>query len=441
MSGLYQPYEPDQPHLFPPSPRDWLPEDHLAYFLSDTVDALDISAIEAAYRSRGGGTLSYHPRMMLKLLIYSYCTGTFSSRAIARGVEENVALRVLAAGHSPSHRTLCRFRTDHIATFEGLFVQVVQIAREAKLVKMGTLAIDGSKLKANASKHKAMSYGRMKEEDAKLAKEIAAITKAATETDGQEDLDLGPDFRGDELPEELARRESRRATILAAKERLEARTREAEAEAIAKETKRKADGKSKRGPKYKTPPGTPEDTAQENFTDPDSRIMKANGKYEQCFNAQTAVDGEQQIIVAANVSNNASDVNELIPVLDTAIENVGTEPKELLADAGYKSEANFAELEARTTEAFIPLDRKARDAAPNPKQPSTMRMKEKMKTERGREAYRPRKHIAEAPFGWIKRVLGFRSFSLRGLDKVAGEWSLVCAAINLRRMAAVIQWT
>ena len=158
MSGLYQPYEPDQPHLFPPSPRDWLPEDHLAYFVSDTVDALDISAIEAAYRRAGAGTLAYHPRMMLKLLVYSYCAGIFSSRAIARGVEENVALRVLAAGHSPSHRTLCRFRTDHITAFEDLFVQVVRIAQEAKLVKMGTLAIDGTKLKANASKHKAMSY-------------------------------------------------------------------------------------------------------------------------------------------------------------------------------------------------------------------------------------------------------------------------------------------
>jgi transposase len=440
MKGLYQPYEPDQPLLFPPSPRDWLPEDHLSYFISDTVDALDISAIEATYRRAGGGTLSYHPRLMLKLLVYSYCTGIFSSRAIARGVEENVALRVLAAGHSPSHRTLCRFRTDHITTFEDLFVQVVRIAQEAKLVKMGTLAIDGTKLKANASKHKAMSYDRMKEQDAKLAKEIAAITKAATETDALEDLDLGPNFRGDELPKELARRENRRAVILAAKERLEARTREASAEAIAREEKRKAEGKAKRGPKLKTPLGTPEDADQENFTDPESRIMKTGSGYAQCFNAQTAVDGEYQMIVAATVSNNANDVNELVPVLDAAIDNVGTEPKKLLADAGYKSEDNFEELETRSTNAFIPLDRKTRDADPNPKKPATMRMNRKMKTKRGREAYKPRKHIAEAPFGWIKQVLGFRAFSLRGLEKVAGEWSLVCAAVNLRRMAKVIRW-
>jgi len=442
MSGLYQPYEPDQPHLFPPSPRDWLPEDHLAYFISDTVDALDISAIEAAYRRAGAGTLAYHPRMMLKLLVYGYCTGTFSSRSIARGVEENVALRVLAAGHSPSHRTLCRFRTDHIAAFEDLFVQVVRIAQEAKLVKMGTLAIDGTKLKANASKHKAMSYGRMKEQDAKLAKEIAAIVKAATEVDAQEDLDLGPDFRGDELPDELARRESRRAAIQSAKERLEARTREADAEAIAKEEKRKAEGKPKRGPKHKTPPGTPKDSAQENFTDPDSRIMKTKDGYQQSYNAQTAVDKECQIIVGTTVSNVAPDSNQLLPVLDVATRNTGVKPGKTLADAGYKSEENFAALETRGIKGFIALGRKDTAAGKDDDEsPATKRMRRTMKTKRGRSEYRTRKHIAEAPFGWIKRVLGFRSFSLRGLSKVTGEWSLVCAAVNLRRMATMIQWT
>lgn len=440
MSGLYQPYEPDQSHLFPPSPCDWLPEDHLAYFISDTVDALDISEIEVAYRSSGAGTLPYHPRLMLKLLIYSYCVGKRSSRAIAKGVEENIALRVLAAGQAPSHRTLCRFRTDHIAAFDGLFVQVVQIAREAGLVKMGTLAIDGTKLKANASKRKAMSYGRMKEEEARLAQEIATITKAATDADALEDLEFGPDFRGDELPEELSRREERKSAIQAAKQRLEERTKQADADAIAAEKERESDGKPRCGPKRKHPLGTPKDTAQENFTDPDSRIMKSNGSFEQCFNAQTAVDAEHQIIVAAAISNNAADVNELVPVLDAAVDNVGVEPKRILADAGYKSEENFADLERRTTEAFIPLDRKTRDADSDPDRPATMRMKQKMKSKRGREAYRPRKHIAEAPFGWIKQGLGFRTVSLRGLDKVAGEWFLVCAATNLRRMATMMRW-
>ena len=234
MNGLFQPYEPDEQHLFPPSPRDWLPEDHLAYFISETVDELDIEVIKSSYRQAGAGTLAYHPRMMLKVLIYSYCTGIFSSRSIARGLEENIALRVLAAGNSPSHRTLCRFRCEHIEAFKDLFMQVVRIAQEAKLVKMGTLAIDGTKLKANGSKHKAMSYGRVKAEEAKLGKEITAITKAATEIDAQEDLDLGPNFRGDKLPEELARRQSRKAVIQAAKRRLEARTKEADADAIAK---------------------------------------------------------------------------------------------------------------------------------------------------------------------------------------------------------------
>ena len=442
MNGLFQPYEPDEQHLFPPSPRDWLPEDHLAYFISETVDELDIEVIESAYRQAGAGTLAYHPRMMLKVLIYSYCTGIFSSRSIARGLEENIALRVLAAGNSPSHRTLCRFRCEHIEAFKDLFMQVVRIAQEAKLVKMGTLAIDGTKLKANGSKHKAMSYGRMKAEEAKLGKEITAITKAATEIDAQEDLDLGPNFRGDKLPEELARRQSRKAVIQAAKRRLEARTKEADADAIAKEEKRKSEGKPKRGAKRKRPLGTPKDSAQENFTDPDSRIMKTKTGYEQCYNAQAGVDRECQIIVAATVSNRADDSKELLDVIDVATENTGHKPSRVLADAGYKSEGNFNGLETRGIRGFVALGRK--DTATGKggdKFPATQRMRRTMNSKRGRKTYRMRKHIVEAPFGWIKQVLGFRSFSLRGIDKISGEWSLVCAAINLRRMAKMMQWT
>ena len=442
MSGLYQPYEPNQAHLFPPSPRDWLPEDHLAHFISDTVDALDIKVLEEAYRREGAGTLAYHPRMMLKLLIYSYCSGIFSSRAIARGIEENVALRFLAAGHSPSHRTLCRFRAEHIDAFEGLFVQVVRIAQEAKLIKMGRLAIDGTKVKANASKHKAMSYGRMKQEEAKLSKEIAAITKMATKADAEEDVEFGQDFRGDELPSELTRRESRKAVIQAAKERLEARTKEAEAEEIAKEKKRKAEGKPRRGRKRKTPPGTPKDTDQENFTDPDSRIVKTKDGYQQGYNAQTAIDDECQIIVATTLSNTAPDNRQLIPVVDAATKNVGVVPGRVIADTGYKSEENFCALEKRRIKGFIALGRKDPAAGEDDDDlPATARMRQSMKTKRGRTEYRARKHIAEAPFGWIKRTLGFRSFSLRGLANVAGEWSLVCTAMNLRRMAKMIQWT
>ncbi len=239
----------------------------------------------------------------------------------------------------------------------------------------------------------------------------------------------------------MARRESRKKAIQAAKERLEARTREADAEAIAKEKKRKAEGKRKRGRERKTPLGTPEDSAQENFTDPDSRIMKTKTGYEQCHNAQTAIDAECQIIVAGTVSNVAADNGQLIPVVDAATENAGIKPEKAIADAGYKSEENFVELEKRGIKGFVSLGRRSLAAGvDNADLPATNRMRHTMKTKRGRKEYRARKHIAEAPFGWIKRVLGFRVFILRGLDKVTGEWSLVCAAMNLRRMSTMIEW-
>ena len=225
MGGQFAPYEPKQ-QLLPPSLQDWLPEDHLCYFVSDTVDQLDISSIESKYRTGGSGNVAYHPRLMLKLLIYGYCCGVHSSRMMARQIEENVAFRVLAAGQSPSHRSICRFRQDHVDEFCLLFGQVVQIAMASGLVSMGKLAIDGTKVKANASKHKAMSYGRMKEEEKRLRKEIRALVKIANDADSAEDVEFGPDFRGDEIPEELKRREDRLAQIKKAKASLEARKQE-----------------------------------------------------------------------------------------------------------------------------------------------------------------------------------------------------------------------
>lgn len=442
MCGLYQPYDPDQCHLFPPSPRDWLPEDHLAYFVSDTVDQLDIREIDGKYRRRGAGTLAYHPRMMLKLLIYSYSVGIFSSRQIAKGVQERIPLRVLAAGHIPSHRTICRFRTEHLEALVGLFAQVVRIAKEAGLVKMGTLAIDGTKLKANASKHKAMTYGRMQEEEKRLEAEIAAITKMAADLDAKEDVEFGPDFRGDELPDELARRESRLEVIQAAKKRLEERTKAADAAAMKKEKQRKAEGEPRRGPKRKRQLGTPDDKAQENFTDPDSRIMKGKDGYQQCYNAQTAVDEEALIIVAAEVTNTAADVGMLIPTVDAACKHAGESPSVVLADAGYRSEAGLADLEERRVTGYVALGRKDQAAGKDDDdKPATARMRATMRSKTGRDRYRKRKHIAEAPFGWIKRVLGFQSFSLRGKQKVAAEWSLVCLCVNIRRMSERMAWS
>jgi transposase len=307
MGERFAPYAPDQQLLFPPSLRDWLPDGHLCYFISDTVDQLDISSIVNKYRSAGGGNVAYHPRLMLKLLFYGYASGVFSSRKIARQMEENVAFRVLAAGQAPSHRSLCRFRQQHIAEFSNLFVQVVEIATASGLAKLGTIAIDGTKIKANASKRKAMSYGRMQQGEKRLRKEIQALLQATDDVDALEDDQFGRDFRGDEMPEELRRRESRLEVIRKAKKRLEERKREEDAEKIEAEKKRDQD-KPKRGPKRKHPLGKPRDTDQENFTDPDSRIMKnGSGAYEQCYNAQTAVDGDSQIVVAAGVTQCAAD--------------------------------------------------------------------------------------------------------------------------------------
>jgi len=274
--------DPKQTLLLPPSIRDWLPKDHLCWFVSDSVEALDIDPILDRYRTSGKGELAYHPRLLLKLLVYSYCTGVFSSRKIARQVEENVAFRVLAAGLFPSHRTICRFREDNLGEFHRLFVEVVRIAREAGLVKMGTIAVDSTKLKANASKHKAMSYERMKAEEARLAGEIRTILEAARRQDTLEDGQFGPDFRGDELPQELAHRETRLKKIQEAKKRLEERKKEeAERSGAAEryERQRKSDdeGKGVRGRPFELSPGEPKPKDQENFTDPDSRIMKSGG--------------------------------------------------------------------------------------------------------------------------------------------------------------------
>jgi transposase len=444
MEPLFRPYAPDQQYLLPPSLRDWLPEDHLAYFICDTVDALDLGLFLRRYRRDGSGNVAYHPALMCKLLLYGYATGVFSSRRIARACETDIAFRLLAAGDAPSHRTLARFRKEHLKAFEGLFTQVVGIAQDAGLVTLGTLAVDGSKVRANASKHKAMSYERMKKEDKRLKQEIEALVRRAEDIDAAEDEEFGEDVRGDELPDEIKRRKDRRRVIRAAVKRLEERKKREDAEKIEAEKKRKAAGKPKRGPKRKHPLGKPKPTDQENFTDPDSRIMdtKKDG-FQQCYNAQIAVDAEEQIIVAAQVEQSAADSGSLVPVLDQAKHNTGEDPRVVLADAGYKSEGNFRTLEERGIKGYVALGREGRSPAnePNAELEATYRMKRRMTTRRGKQRYRKRKSIAEPPFGWIKGVLGFRGFSLRGLEKVRGEWNLMCLALNLRRMGTNWVWT
>ena len=435
----------DQGLLLPPSLRDWLPKNHPAWFFSDTVDELDLDEFVERYRVCGKGEQAYPPRVMLKVLLYAYSTGTFSSRGIAAKLETDVAFRVLGAGLFPDFRTICRFRTRHRDDFTNVFVQVVQIAKEAGLVKLGTLAIDGSKFKANASKHRAMSYERMKDEEKRLRREIRKIVAAAKKQDSLDDREFGRDFRGDELPDELARRETRLKTITSAKSRLEARKAQ-EAREETERKARKAESEGREPPKErpggrKHPKGQPKPKDQENFTDPDSRMMvDGSGAFQQGYNAQIAVDADEQIIVGALVTNVAPDVNHLMPVIDRVEQVVGARPKRVLADAGYRSEENFKGLRERKIDGYVSVGREGKTARRS-NLPETNAMARKLRTKRGRSTYKKRKHIAEPPFGWIKSVLGFRGFSLRGMEKVRAEWQLVCTAVNSKRLGGRIAWT
>lgn len=440
MGREFRPYEPDQSYLLPPSLREWLPEGHLAFFVSDAVDEMDLSAFVARYGEEGPGNQAFDPRMMVKVLLYAYASGLFSSRKIAAKLHEDVALRVLGAGNFPAHRTIADFRVRHLDEFEDLFVQVVRMAREAGLVRLGTVAIEGTKVRANASKRKTMTYGRMKSEEKRLRKEIRHLTKRATRTDEQEDKKYGAEVRGDELPAELTRREDRLATIRAAKKRLEARQK-----AEDKENGREPgdqDRTGKPGPGYKRPFGEPKEKTQDSFTDPESRIMKHSAiGYQQSYNAQAAVDEEERLIIAASVTQKVSDIDELEPMLDTIEANAGSLPTQVLADSGYRSESNLRMLEDREVDGYVAMGREGTGPkAIAPDKVATRRMARKLGTKRGRKRYAKRKHVGEPPFGWIKHVMGFDRFSLRGLRKVNAEWNLVTLAANLRRLNGKMVW-
>jgi hypothetical protein len=343
-----------------------------------------------------------------------------------------VAYRVRAAGNFPAHRTIAEFRHQYLPAFEALFVQVVQIAREAGVVQLGTLAVDGSKVKANASKHKAMSYGRMRDEERRVREEIAALTTQAAAVDAAEDADHGPDVRGDELPAELQRRDERLAKIAAAKARLEVR----QAEEDRQKGRTPDDGRKSRGRKpFARDFGVPPDDTQDNFTDPESRIMKTCQGFDQCYNGQIAVDDHAQVIVATGLTNCAADQGTLLPLVDRVRETLGADPREVLADAGYREDATFAALEARQITASVSLGREGKPGATlNPAHEATRRMAEHLASDCGRARYRRRKAIVEPVLGWIKEVLGFRHFMMRGLAKARGEWNVVCLAVNLKRL-------
>lgn len=439
MPTRFRPYAPDQDLLLPVSLQEWLPEDHIAYFIGEVVEELDLSAFYAPYEGDGRRKMPYEPSMMLKVLVYAYVSGVFSSRKIARKLEEDVAFRVLAAGNFPSHRTICEFRRRHLQDFKALFMGVVQIARAAGLVSLGTLAVDGTKVRANASKHKAMSYGRMQQEEQRLSEEIAAMCDCAEQIDEAEDGRHGPQRRGDELPEELQHRQRRLEKIREAKERLEAEQCHLD-EARGRQPGDDRRPPSGRGPRYKRDFGVPEDKAQSNFTDPQSRIMKTSEGYQQCYNGQLAVDEEFQMIVGNELTANASDQGAMQGLIDQVEQTLQAPPQRVLADAGYRKEEDFAALEQRGIDGYICVRREGKEAGEidAERYPATQRMVEKLSTPEGRERYRERKHVVEAANGWIKHVMGFRRFSIRGLAGAAGEWDLVCLATNLRRMRALM---
>ena len=444
MSRTFREWNPDQSWLFPPSPQDWLPIRHLVYFLMEVSEILDLSPIMEKYDREKGGKPPYHPRMMLVLLLYSYCIGVFSSRKIASRCETDVAFRVVVGDNIPDFRTISEYRRRHLAEFQHLFVEVLRLCRESGLLKVGRLALDGTKIKANASRHKAMSYDRMLAEEKRLQGEIDELLKQAQAADDAEDAEHGLDNRGDELPDELSRRESRLLKIREAKAALEQQARD---KAAAEAAIREAEGK----PPAKIAPqdAVPDPQAQRNFTDPESKIMKTSSKgWDQCGNAQAVVN-ENQIIVAAAVTDQANDVRQVQPMLDQTIANINqagvTENiKALTADAGYFSEANVEVLKqhSRVDEAYIATGRLKHHErvapAPTGRIPAGLSVKEKMarkiRTKKGRAEYARRKAIAEPPFGQIKHCRGFRQFLLRGIEKINAEWNLVTATHNLLKL-------
>lgn len=450
----FRPYQPEQTLLLPPSIEEWLPAEHLARFVREVASELDLRAIEDTY-AEGPGQPPYHPRLMVTLLLYAYCTGTYSSRRMAAKLVDDVAYRFLAAGNTPDFRTLSDFRKAHGAALSGLFVQVLQLCAEAGLVKLGRVAVDGTKVKANASKHKAMSYARMSEREAALKVQVAELLARAQAMDDAEDAEYGEDRRGDELPEGLQRAEGRLAKIRAAKAALEARARAqaeqdleaAKANQAERERKEVENGRRFAGKPFKMPDpeqARPAPKTQHNFTDPESRIQKTPDGFIQGYTAVLAVDDTAQVIVAQHVTPSGPEQNELLPAVEMIEQLLGEHPDQVVADAGYWSEQNVERLEAKGIDAYLARGRMKHGEPglppPRGRIPAKLgvaeRMQRKLTTKAGREVYAQRKAIVEPVNGQIKQARGFRQFLRRGLERVNQEWSLVCTAHNLLKLRA-----
>jgi transposase len=456
MGQNFIPDTVNQTLLFPPSLHEWLPEGHLARFLLDVVSALDLSAIYASYQEKDGrGQAAYAPEMMVRLLLYGYAKGVYSSRKIETRTYEDVAFRYLSGDQHPDHATIAEFRKRHLDALSGLFTQALVLCSEAGLVKLGHVSIDGTKIKANASKHKAMSYKHMNETEARLKQEIDALLAAAEKTDAEENAEYGKDRHGDELPAELQRRESRLQKIGEAKAALEQEAQgkavqeraEVEQKLAEREEEERRTGKKKSGRKPEPcdpEQARPDDTAQRNFTDAESRIMPDGGNkgsFVQGYNAQIAVDSASQVIVAAEVTQETNDKKQLLPMIALIAANLEQKPEKVSADTGYFSEANVTDESVKEVDLYVATGRdKHGDAVetssspPPPGASPKEAMREKLRTEAGRTVYKMRKAIVEPVFGQIKEQRGFRRFSLRGKENVSREWKLVCAVSNLLKL-------
>lgn len=485
MSKQYRPWSPEQTFLLPVSPLEWLPEGHLAYFVLEVVREMDLGAIEASIHAKDPrGERPYAPRMMTTLLLYAYCVGVFSSRKIERATYEDVAFRVIAGGGHPHFTTVNGFRLEHREALAGLFAQALKLCARAGLKTAGHVSLDGTKVQANASKHKAMSYGRMKEEEKRLALEIESLLSRAAEADTKEDAEYGRDKRGDELAEDLQRRTTRLQRIREAKVELEKEAAHARAAALrenAAELRKKAernetpakeqaaavtlaakadkqanelaprdddngndeddDGSdATRLPGHRvqtTPDGAPKDKAQRNFTDADSRIMHRNGVFMQAYNAQ-AVVSEDQIIVAHGLTNDPTDTRHLAPMLERVRENGEPFPTVFTADSGYLSEENIAYCAKHGPDAYIAIRKSDAKKLAQPgvggKLQAHAEMYRKLRSPEGAKLYARRKVIVEPAFGQIKGAMGFRRFSLRGLLNASAEWAIVATCHNLLKL-------
>ena len=481
MSKHFRPWKIDQTQLLPPAIEDFVPAGHLARFIVALArDELDLSEITGSYTSALGQP-PFDARLMVALLLYCYCNGIYSSRRIAKACRVRVDVMMIVALDPPDFRTISEFRKRHLKALSALFLQVLKLCEKAGLVKLGHVALDGTKIKANASKHRAMSYERMEKRAAELEAEVAKWLSSAEAADADEDQRHGPNKSGDEMPKWVADKKQRAEKIRAAKAELEAEAKaaaeeKARAEAEAEE-KRKAEGRKKPG-KPAAPPSTdPDPKAQKNFTDPESRIMKSKDGFVQAYNAQAVVDREAQIIVAQDTTQEATDKHQLIPMTDAIESNLGRKPEQMSADAGYCSEANLMGLEARSIDGYVATGR-AKDApiedavtgrvaavadaaigtpvekndvgssdgisrpeaAPARAEPAAIKtrveaMREKIKAGGHESPYRFRKQLPEPVFGQIKQARGFRQFLMRGIENVRGEWSLVCTAHNLLKLA------